>query len=544
MTGAAIVALVAMLGGQQNGGGGFGGGGFGGGTAGNANFVSPGDPLGFQRESGVTHILTPGDRGEWQIKARPGDVVAFEASSRVFDAALEIVDDKDIVVAKNDDIVEGVQTARVTFRIPDFRAYRCLVKGYKSAAGGEYSLKYKTFTPTTVALGVPLVVEPYTWIRLPANTTDDMAIYLSAGMLNMSITTCDENGTGRSLETAQNDTEATVAVFDKLSKGEHYVYLNFSGPKRKFIATPIVKKTAEIGSAPVKSTIPSGGIEEWVFTGSNKDTITIPKTRGFIDYSLERLLPRNSSDYFDDYRVISEIKSKQTVVFRGTTKYRLRAKNLLSVPIDHTISLPEVAIEWDKSKTLSDNLTLGESKVFHFKSVGKEMIQLVGKSSDFDIRIDLLSGSEPVESSDDNLDNFDSSILLPNTLPGLYTVVVRSVGNGGSGKFTLSTQPVSSKLIEGTAWQQGSVQTGMKELWSIPAKDKHAGILRIRSKDFMPVVQVFDVFGNNVTQLRQNPIDNEINIDLKNMEKGFYRVWVGSRELGGKYEIKWIDLDD
>src|SRR5688500_3862220 len=125
-------------------------GGFGGGMGGAA-----GGRLGASETDGdrstFTHILTPGDRGEWPLTVREGETIIVRASSTVFDPAIELVDSAGKMLAKNDDIRPGLQDALILHRFEKSGSYKVLVKAFKSAAGGQYRITFRRFVPENAA---------------------------------------------------------------------------------------------------------------------------------------------------------------------------------------------------------------------------------------------------------------------------------------------------------------------------------------------------------------------------------------------------------
>ena len=114
---------------------------------GNGGIVAEGDSTTYR------HILTPGDRGEWALTVREAETVIVFVTSSTFDPAAEIVDFAGRVLAQNDDVRPGDQDLLILYRFPKAGEYKVLVKGFKSIAGGQYTLTIRRFVPTDLRRG-------------------------------------------------------------------------------------------------------------------------------------------------------------------------------------------------------------------------------------------------------------------------------------------------------------------------------------------------------------------------------------------------------
>jgi len=146
-----IIATAILAVGQQGGfggsGGGFGGGGMGGAGGRSGNI---GDT-----ETTKTHILTPGDKAEWPLEMKAGDVLILKAVSTNFDPAITVVDDKNVKLAEYDDEEPGMQNARVLVYFPKAGNFKALVSNYRSNAGGQYTFSMQRFTAIDGLIGTP-----------------------------------------------------------------------------------------------------------------------------------------------------------------------------------------------------------------------------------------------------------------------------------------------------------------------------------------------------------------------------------------------------
>jgi hypothetical protein len=90
-------------------------------------------------------ILTPGEYTEWPLILKQGQVVVAEASSDAFDAALEIVDSKEVVLAENDDRFPGDQRPLLFWRAPADGSYALRCRSWRGKAGGQHTLRFNIY---------------------------------------------------------------------------------------------------------------------------------------------------------------------------------------------------------------------------------------------------------------------------------------------------------------------------------------------------------------------------------------------------------------
>jgi hypothetical protein len=109
----------------------------------------------------IKSVLTPGEFVEWKLNLKAGQVVIAEARSDAFDPALQIVDDKNQVVAFNDDRYPGDQRPLVFWRCERDGAYAIHVRSFHDKLGGQFFVRFKTYDSIDVGPGqkVDMAVE-------------------------------------------------------------------------------------------------------------------------------------------------------------------------------------------------------------------------------------------------------------------------------------------------------------------------------------------------------------------------------------------------
>ena len=160
-------------GGMGGAGGGFGGGGVGGGNFGeqdDSGKNKANNPLERNPDqdnaqalwTDRTAILTPGDRVEFKFKLKKGEVLLAAASSTAFDPALRVEDKDGKGLLEVDDRAEGEQSPFISFRAPAEGEYLLKVLSFRSVAGGQFTVRFRTFEPADKGYG------PQTYESLPS----------------------------------------------------------------------------------------------------------------------------------------------------------------------------------------------------------------------------------------------------------------------------------------------------------------------------------------------------------------------------------------
>lgn len=181
-----VVVVCAMSGvalsqGSAAGGFGGGGGGFGGGQGGfGAGGRQGGQGTALQRYNldvqrieravdsyfdaeGVKNILTPGQFSQWTLNLKAGQVVIADATSDIFDPALEIVklaegEDEEApgtVLKYNDDRYPGDQRPLLIWRCEEDGEYLLRARCFRDSSGGQFVMRMKIYDSFDVSPGAP-----------------------------------------------------------------------------------------------------------------------------------------------------------------------------------------------------------------------------------------------------------------------------------------------------------------------------------------------------------------------------------------------------
>jgi hypothetical protein len=90
-------------------------------------------------------IVTPGDPVEYTLNLKAGQVVVGEARSDAFDPALQVVDAAGKVMAANDDRYPGDQRPLLFWRTQADGTYKVRVSSFRDREGGKVFVRFKTY---------------------------------------------------------------------------------------------------------------------------------------------------------------------------------------------------------------------------------------------------------------------------------------------------------------------------------------------------------------------------------------------------------------
>ena len=191
------------------------GGGFGG-----SGVVGPNDTV------SARHILTPGERGEWDIEVKDGESFIITAESTVFDPVIEIVDARESVLAENDDVAPGDQRAQVLYRFPTAGKYKVLVKSFQSKAGGQYQFTLRRFVSVNAPPGTTVVprtgLGPNPWFRFSATKGQPVLVTID-GTLDSELEFYAPNG--EEFDVNENYTDSSQRLFVPTVDGRYTVWV-------------------------------------------------------------------------------------------------------------------------------------------------------------------------------------------------------------------------------------------------------------------------------------------------------------------------------
>lgn len=530
--------FVVAQGGQ--GGGGFGGGGGAPGAAGGVGGRTPvtGDEATFRQ------ILTPGDKGEWTIDAKEGETIVANAKSSIFDPALEVVDDKNTVLASNDDIEPGVQSARLLYRFPKAGAYRVWVKGYKSAAGGQFEFTLRRFLPVEASSAklAPSTLDNTgtQWFRFHAVKGKPLVIRAKAISFEPSLDLI--GPTGEVVESDLEDGDLVRHVLRDAKTGDYYARVRGSAKNASFTfgIAPVPVYVIPIGSQTESRHLNADDVEIATIDVNPGEFIRVDATSN----GPPVLVATGSMESERDTDVIRRIYS--TGLKGNWASHLATKKGQLVLTIfttsdlatDYRISVSKPVKEFG-SPTVSGKLPMGGIEYFAFQGKKGELVELGATSSQFDPHLRLITpAGVSLRDDDDSGENNDAKIvsLLPED--GAYYVAVACSGMGGAGDYKVSRRTIAPMSLDMGPAKTPTIGAKAIQVWTFQGKSGQTAILNVTSKTARLMVTVFGPRGEEMRYHTYDPISI-----LKLPDDGTYTVWIQADAGSGEYRIRLIDAD-
>lgn len=481
---ALLFSLSASLAIAQGGMGGFGGGQGGqGGSMGDpeeeaARSRRPEDEDDARLWTTRTAVLTPGDRVEYKLVVKAGETVFAAADSDVFDPALAVDDEKGKRLAKNDDRAEGDQSPFLTYRFPKAGTYLLKVLSYRSAAGGRFTVKIRTFTAIDAKIGLEPHPAPMgepaerlrTVFRVEAKKGkiyDFGRVFATKpGPYPLSFrrvvgpTGVDAND----LKTVA--TPDGTPVVEALADGDFYVEYEGNGSEEfrtdyREVAVVAAKPTdalsldfaageIKIVDLPVKPDL----LVRTILTGRGLvQRLTAPPDPNRRNVSRADPTYGNTSAW-TWFRRMRDSDDDVVRVFHGTGTARFVIRSNDGAPQKITLTNAETLPAWTPGAAIKERLAIGEAKLYLLTSAKSELTKVSVQATQFLVRLDIFRlNGETTNTLMDRSSNAPSADLY---FPNVERFVVRVTcdGYGGSGDFTMRREePVV------TAYTFGSVQT-------------------------------------------------------------------------------------
>jgi len=544
-----LVGISAAQGGQ--------GGAMGGGAGGRMGQMPEGEA------ATSTHILTPGDRGEWPINARDGETFIVTATSTVFDPALELVDSSDKVLASNDDVHPGNQDPYLVYRFQKGGSFKILVKGFKSAAGGQYTISMRRFVSTEIKVGARTAASlgrtGVQWLRFPASAGQTMVLNVRASTFAPNINVFSPLGEEKEIDPviAQND-KGGKGTFRADDAGDYYLRVGRGTAQASYAATVAVAKTSAFtfGSTLTGQKLEPGGLDIWTFEAKKGDLVRVnAQAPGLgVNATLAALPPavkpgdtapaEEEDGNTSPLNLPTAPKANGVVValIRKTGTYQISISPSLDSATEYSLGVTNGLRDW-KAADASAELRVGDADYWSFEGTRGQILQLEGQAKQFDLFLDLISPSgDTIAMNDDGAGGTNPlmTTLLPDT--GRYIVRAACFGNGGSGAYALKRSPSPIRALALGVKGEGSIGLGGTEIWSLQGHAGQTILVSARSQEFDTVLRIVGPDGVDVAANDDGGDGTDSLVSIKLPLDGTYTVWVTGKG-SGKYAVRWLDLD-
>ncbi|HRK21054.1 MAG TPA: hypothetical protein PLX06_04570 [Fimbriimonadaceae bacterium] len=551
LAGLALFAIAGVVSAQ----GGFGGGGFGGGGLG-------GSTGSVDDNSDVVthdHILTPGDRGEWPLKVKEGETVIVEAASTVFDAALEIVDDKETKLAENDDRRPGVQNPQLVFRFPRAGDFKILVKGYKSVAGGAYKISIRRFIPIEFGAegkleGTATRNKPI-WFRLPMRKGQ---IALFSSSLSSSPAAVNIMGPdGENIEVRGpnwvGSYDAYRVILDAKRDGDYFArVISANLNDLPYIAR---FRTANSGSIQIDGPAASSRLDQdsfdiFTFSGKKGELIELAANVGAEDVQMVLQLVDGQLDEEERSRLPekgwasidnSGKKSHRFyALLSADGQYRLSLvgeHRSRSIPYSVTVRRPDRVVA---TTNIASELPMGDTHFWKVEGKQGQVLDLRGASDDFDMAFCLYDADgRQFTMADDSGESFNPAARYLLEKSATYYVQVFSLGNGGRGKYNLSAKLSAPESLAMGREVAGAVDSNSPVAYTFEGNKGQTIAIVLSSDEDTVSTEVIGPEQKELASVRVGTFKDRV-ITLRIEESGPHTLWISGRWRSVNFRLRLV----
>lgn len=419
-------------------------------------------------------VLSPGDKVEWKIDAKAGQILMAKADSDAFDPAIVVEDPKGKVLIQNDDREEGDQSPFIIVRCPADGVYKLRVVSFRNNAGGRFNMRMRQFYAQDIQPGETktpnMLVERVDdgrvaiWTRYRAKKGEVIAMqtmfFANEGCGLRSVI----GPTGTPADATDVPLPGQDRAFRANQDGDYYAEWHASGPKSGEVRTTISLVTQLKGTNDERREIKlqphERAIVEIPFTAGvpTRTTLTYPDEA--VQYAY--FVPSGRKDSpIDTAETDGSWWTTQTLAtFRlknGDHKDLIRIfkrEGTAIVGLVNSSDKPQTFAyanttkldSWTNGPVVTDKLGIAESKYYILDSSKSDLKKVWTKTSAFEMQLDIFNMQGDLANSMIDLKNHSPSddLYFPNA--GKFLVRISCVGNGGSGEFQLrqdSTLPTA-----------------------------------------------------------------------------------------------------
>lgn len=505
-----------------------------------------------------THILTPGDSGEWPLNVREGETIIALATSSVFDPALEVQDEKGTILTKNDDIAQGQQDALVLYRFPKAGAYKVVVKGYKSAAGGQYRLTVRRFVPMDARVGgrAAGAIERTgnKWLRFPAQAGQTLVVSSRANSYVPATQIFLPNGVNSQRFLSPVGNSPGRLVLTAPTTGDYYLHLSGSASQSFAVSIAVARvSSVTAGGTSNSQHLEAGGLDIWTFDAKAGDLFLVKasSTGAPVTATLsagEKLASEGELDDANGGVALTVLPSNEKnagliyALANRTGKYQVAISQSMDSPTNYAVEVKPAAKALTGTSA-EDVLSVGDSNYWVFDAHKGDLLQLQAAAKTFDVELDLFSPTgERLATNDDGAGATDPVMTVLVPADGRYLCRVSAYGDGGGGSYKVTKAPAAVKPLTLGTSTDGSIGNGGTQLWSFDGKAGQAIVLSARSTEFDTVIRVVGPDGLEIGVNDDGGDGTDSLLPLTLPLNGTYTVWVTGKG-SGKYKIRWFGLD-
>lgn len=515
---ATITAIAALLMVPQGGQGG-GGGRIGQGVRGYSDMGT---------EETFEHILTTGDKTDWPVKCKAGEVIILRATSDMFDPGVEFCDKNNKKIDENDDEAEGAQSAKLLVYIEKDGDYIAHVKNYRNAGGGKYQLSVRRFQTQTVAAGEELTLQAndlgqyYLRIKVPKDKLISLHASDGAGF-SVPIDPKGNNIAWRPILKGE-----LVNVFD--SKDDTYYARVYSDPRNRAVkvnAVVATERSIEVGK-PVSTTARNIGIDYWKMSVAEGDFLTF---RAAGSRALPTYFPPavgNLAEGGQGFKIVPNTRKWADSV---TIMFTKKGGFSICVPPNdpqagYTFTITPAWKKWDGVSPIAADLPIGGTDYYAFDAPPAFISRLAMSAKTFDLVYHLFDRSlnEVMEIDDDGVGDMNASTTVSLPRGGRYYLSIGCFGAGGGGSYSVGATAIQAATLTIGTEAKGKSTSPLDGLWTLNVPSKQTLTVRLKSPQGGGLT-IFNPDGDAVP-IRSVELQAGDFLLVFDAEKpGTYRVW-------------------
>jgi len=488
----------------------------------------------------IKNILTPGEFSEWTLKLKAGQVVIAEARSDAFDPALEIVDDKDKVLASNDDRYPGDQRPLLLWECKKDGSYGLRVRCFHDKSGGQFHIRFKTYD--TVDAGTEGMVEK----EVSANTPFLLKVPMKAGQVKDIVT-----GTGarrdwmrvsfntvifpdglpeRSPSLAEPIAPAIRALIAPVA-GDYYLLYTAGGWRtdkgpiqigaREIAPTPLVKQGGKY-SAEAPTNVPAlwelsvkaGELLQVSTPGLDLGCkFVLSEAPDFAKYDTSK---PETNPFFPQLKVPPQDSPVDVLPARArdgrVTVFRARRDAKLWLATDglgpqsqqFALHVQPAAAVFAEDQACTGKLKVGNTDYWAIEAKSGDVMTLSTTATGFaeqivvrDPEMNEIRGT--TAGPDETSDKWQMVVQKP----GRYLVAVSCLGDGGGGDYSLSRHVFHAKEFGLASPAGGEIKDGQIQIWRFTATPDNPLLIRWNSTNWDYDVAIYDDKGQGADFQRQ-----------------------------------------
>lgn len=523
----------------------------------------------------IKTVLSPGEYCEWTLNRKKGQVVFAEARSDAFDPALEILDEKRTVLAKNDDRYPGDQRPLLMWRCPGDGTYLLHLRCFHDRSGGQAFVRFKTYDsvdlPTDRKVQAQIDSSSPLLLRIPMKAGEIKEIISESGG--------DQNYVGlmgsgvispvglpdidlsRPIQTVSNNS-ILVAPVD----GDYYmlVWATERGREHRKIhvwtheisTAKLTSDGAElIGRAQTRTT------SIWLVSVKKGDLIEasapdlapycqllVAEAPDVAKYDLSKddlnpFFPRLSTSREPAFDLLGGRRRDNRIAVlyaRRDAKVWIATNGDGPANKEFSLRVHPAAATFQEDRVAEGTLRIGSTDYWQFEAKAGDVMTLRTRASSFsDVVVVRDPDMNRIQRTEAGVDQTTDEWKMIAQKPGRYLLALSCMGDGGGGPYSLERKVLPAKAFSVGEPASADITSGQVQIWKFIAKPDLPLLIHWNSSNWNYSVDIYDEKGQP-TDFSREEVDGQNRFGILKVSKPQTYVVVLSGN-GSKSHYK-IDL--